>query len=116
MAFYMLLGRSGFMLNVPLASAPSTTPDHDMVRLAPTWEHGSSCGPCSRCCETIACPVLDEETGLCRGYDSFFWRYFNCGRFPSAQREIDYYVCPKWEMKPVRSEEAPRDVRPSKVA
>ncbi len=30
------------------------------------------------------------------GCESFFWRYFNCGRFPSQQSEIDYYGCPKW--------------------
>jgi hypothetical protein len=89
----------GFMLDVPLASAPHSAPVPSLVRLNPRWEHGRSCGSCSQCCEKIACPILDRETGLCRGYDSFFWRYFNCGRFPSAQREIDYYGCPKWEMQ-----------------
>ncbi|MEE8434399.1 MAG: hypothetical protein V3S64_06380, partial [bacterium] len=45
-------------------------------------------------------PVLDYETGLCQGYDSFFWRYFNCGRYPSNQREIEFYLCNKWSLKP----------------
>jgi hypothetical protein len=36
---------------------------------------------------------------MCRGYDSFFWRYFNCGRYPTEQREIEYYLCNKWQFK-----------------
>ncbi|HEX7926988.1 MAG TPA: hypothetical protein VF678_05300 [bacterium] len=90
----------GFMFDVPMVSRPHSSPVLSVVQLNPTWEHGTSCGPCARCCEKIKCPILDKQTGRCRGYDSFFWRYFNCGRFPSAQREIDYYGCPKWEMKP----------------
>ena len=43
-----------------------------------------------------ACPLLDENLGLCRGHDSFYWRYFNCGRFPSVSAELDYYNCHKW--------------------
>lgn len=90
----------GFMFDVDLTSPPHSSPVLSLVQLNPAWEHGRSCGPCSRCCEKIQCPILDKQTGRCRGYDSFFWRYFNCGRFPSAQREIDYYGCPKWEMRP----------------
>lgn len=90
----------GFMFDVAIDSPPHSSPVLSLVQLNPTWEHGKSCGPCARCCEKINCPILDKQTGRCRGYDSFFWRYFNCGRFPSAQREISYYGCPKWEMKP----------------
>jgi hypothetical protein len=90
----------GFMFDVDLTSPPHSSPVLSLVQLSPTWQHGTSCGPCARCCEKINCPILDKQTGRCRGYDSFFWRYFNCGRFPSAQREIAYYECPKWEMKP----------------
>jgi hypothetical protein len=32
-------------------------------------------------------------------YNSFYWRYFNCGRYPTSQQEIDLYECPKWIMK-----------------
>lgn len=96
---YVLQGRNGgFMLGVPLTAPPHTSVDPERVELHPTWEFGSSCGPCSRCCTKIACPVLDRDTGLCRGYDTFFWRYFNCGRFPTQQREIDYYLCNKWQL------------------
>jgi hypothetical protein len=100
MLFNLLRGyNGGFMLDVPLTAPPRSGVDPGVVELSPTWDFGLSCGPCSRCCTKIHCPVLDEVTGLCRGYNSFFWRYFACGRFPSAQREIDHYVCNKWEMK-----------------
>ena len=95
----LLKGESGYMLDVPLGAPPHSAPVPSLVQLNPTWSHGPSCGPCDRCCSLIHCPVLDRETGFCRGYNSFYWRYFNCGRFPSSQREIDYYACPKWLMK-----------------
>lgn len=94
----VLRGEATFMLGVPLGSAPQTRPARGAAVLAPSWEHGSSCGSCRRCCHVkeLRCPVLDTESGLCSGYDSFYWRYFNCGRYPSSQAEIDYYGCPKW--------------------
>ena len=108
MLVYVLQGKNGgFMLGVPLNAPPSSSVNGDRVEMQPTWEFGNSCGPCTRCCSKIRCPVLDESTNLCRGYDSFFWRYFNCGRYPSVRREIDYYLCTKWQMK-----EPPPDVRP----
>jgi len=91
---------AGFMFSVPLVAQPFRAPNRAVVQLNPSWEHGSSCGSCSRCCDKISCPVLDKATGLCTGYDSFFWRYYNCGRFPSEQREINFYDCPKWVMRP----------------
>lgn len=87
---------NGFMFAVPLTSPPISKPDQKLVTIKSSWEHGFSCGDCSLCCTKIFCPIHDKETGLCRGYDSFFWRYFNCGRFPSMQSEIDYYGCKKW--------------------
>ncbi len=103
MMFLMLRGENrGFHLSVPLTAAPSTGVDPTLVELSPTWLHGNSCGPCTRCCSKINCPILDPDSGLCRGYNSFFWRYFNCGRYPTIQREIDYYGCEKWEMRPQR--------------
>jgi hypothetical protein len=100
MSGLMLKGEGGFMLDVPLTAPPRSAPDRRIAELNGAWEHGSSCGPCSRCCTKIQCPVLDQETGYCSGYDAFFWRYFNCGRFPSKRSEIDYYACPKWVMRP----------------
>ena len=94
----VLRGEGAFMLGVPLASAPLSRPARGAAELSAAWPHGSSCGGCRRCCQvkSSCCPILEPDTGRCGGYDSFYWRYFNCGRFPSAQAEIDYYGCPKW--------------------
>lgn len=93
------------MFSVPLTSPPFSEPPDGAVQLNVHWEHGNSCGSCARCCQQsgdVICPVLDEQTRQCVGYNAFYWRYFNCGRYPSRQREIDYYGCPKWQMtKPV---------------
>ncbi len=89
---------NGFMLAVPLTSPPISTPNPKLVTVREDWENDTSCGDCSLCCDKVCCPILDKNTGLCRGYDSFFWRYFNCGRFPTVQSEIDYYGCRKWKI------------------
>ncbi len=103
-AWLILRGHNGgFMLAVPLTSPPASAPDPEIVHRSPNWKHGASCGTCTNCCSLISCPVLDEKTGLCLGYNSFFWRYFNCGRYPTYEYEIDYYDCPKWLMNPLPS-------------
>lgn len=98
----VLRGDHAFMFSVPLTSPPLTAPLPGSVQLNASWSHGRGCGSCTRCCRhggTVDCPVLDRDKGQCVGYDAFFWRYFNCGRFPSRQREIDYYGCPKWSVR-----------------
>jgi hypothetical protein len=99
----MLRKESQFMLSVPLTSPPQSKPDRKHVELAPDWQHGQGCGDCQRCCHILSlrCPVLDTDTGFCSGYRSFYWRYFNCGRYPSNAGEIEYYGCDKWRMKSV---------------
>ncbi|MCB1859181.1 MAG: hypothetical protein KDI63_12950 [Gammaproteobacteria bacterium] len=99
----MIRGEGRFMLSVPLFSPPYDVPVPGSVELRADWEHGRSCGSCVRCCQlgsSASCPVLDTEHNRCNGYLSFYWRYFNCGRFPSHQHQIDYYGCPKWKMSP----------------
>ena len=88
----------GFMLAVPLTSPPRSIPHPGTATLQPDWRPGESCGGCSNCCRAggYTCPLLDEPAGLCRGYDSFYWRYFNCGRFPSTREQVGYYDCRKW--------------------
>ena len=92
-------GSGGFLFSVPLTEPPSSGPDLNLVRLKETWPHGRSCGACSQCCDLIGCPLKDQERGRCLGYDSIYWRYFNCGRFPDSKKQLDYYGCPKWEMR-----------------
>jgi hypothetical protein len=95
----MMLSHSrAFMFSVPLASPPRSAPDRSIAAFRSDWPHGDSCGDCSNCCKAggYACPLLDEEQQACRGYNSFYWRYFNCGRYPSFAEEIGYYDCRKW--------------------
>jgi hypothetical protein len=89
-----------FMFSVPRTSPPRSAPDRLIVDFRADWPHGDSCGDCSNCCKAggYACPLLDEEQQVCRGYNSFYWRYFNCGRYPSLAEEIDYYDCRKWAL------------------
>lgn len=108
----MLRGDGSFMLGVPWSSPPLSAPPPGAVELRADWADGASCGSCNRCCRhgrQIACPILDLPSGRCLGYDSFFWRYFNCGRFPSQQREIEYYDCPKWLMRPTLRSRVSKD-------
>ncbi len=78
---------------------PLSGPDRGIVAVRQDWAHGSkSCGDCGRCCTVIACPSFDPQTHLCASYDSPFWRYFPCGRYPATQAQIDYYACPKWAL------------------
>jgi hypothetical protein len=97
----LLRTEAQFMFSVPLTSPPQTAPDRDLVKLSPSWSHGTTCGSCRQCCHVmeLRCPILDQASGFCSGYNSFYWRYFNCGRYPSRQVEIDYYGCNKWLMQ-----------------
>jgi len=94
----MLGQRRAFMFSVPLASPPRSTPDPSTAIFRTDWPHGTSCGDCTNCCRAggNVCPLLDKEQLACRGYNSFYWRYFNCGRYPSVAEEIHYYDCHKW--------------------
>jgi hypothetical protein len=99
----MFRDRKGFMFSVPLTSPPRSVPDPDKTALKSSWGEKRTCGNCTNCCRTggYACPLLDESRGLCQGHDSFYWRYFNCGRFPSVTSQVEYYECPKWVVIPV---------------
>jgi len=100
LAAMMLFDCRAFMFSVPLTSPPRSAPDRSIADFRSDWPHGDSCGDCSNCCRAggHVCPLLDEEQQACRGYNSFYWRYFNCGRYPSLEEEIDYYGCRKWSL------------------
>ena len=86
------------MFAIPLAAPPLIAPDRSRVRVRDTWhETNSACEGCSQCCTRRSCPLLDVERNRCKGYGSFFWRYFNCGRYPENAAQIRFYECQKWE-------------------
>ena len=87
------------MFAIPLTAPPESAPDLSLVRVRSDWhESHGGCNGCVQCCTRRACPLLDPERNLCRSYGSFFWRYFNCGRYPENAAQIRHYDCPKWEM------------------
>jgi hypothetical protein len=98
MAYCFLKGE--FAPALPLTAPPMSKPDLKIVQINPAWQNGDSCADCGKCCIRIGCPLREKENGHCMGYDAFYWRYFNCGRYPTNQKEIDWYECPKWIMKP----------------
>ena len=90
---------TSFMRWKDWVAPPRSGPCRDTVQVSANWPHPEeSCGECSQCCERIDCPAHEPDNGLCSMYDSVFWHYFPCGRYPGSQQQIDYYECPKWEL------------------
>jgi hypothetical protein len=87
------------MFAIPLTARPMIGPDLSRVRVRADWpENDGCCNGCIQCCVRRSCPLLDTERNQCKSYGSFFWRYFNCGRYPENVGQIRYYECPKWEI------------------
>jgi hypothetical protein len=87
------------MFTIPLTAPPMTSPDMSRVRTRTAWlGDASDCNGCVQCCIKRSCSFLDSEKNQCTCYGSFFWLYFNCGRYPENVEQIEYYECPKWEV------------------
>lgn len=86
---------------LPLTSPPMNHPDPALFRISRDWRLPSdSCGDCNRCCTFIVkCCFLDTSRNKCVSYGSLFWKYFNCGRFPSSKAMLDCCGCPKFEAR-----------------
>ncbi len=86
--------------SVPIKSAPIMEPSIDKLILQKQWQGNRyDCNGCLDCCIKAECPMIDFETRQCMSYGSFFYKYFNCGRFPANQFLIEFYGCKKWEVK-----------------
>ena len=83
---------------VALTAPPRMYTDMGKVRVKESWQgEPDNCDICdAHCCIGLKCPLLDKN-GRCLSYGSLYFGYFNCGRFPETQAQIDYYDCPKWE-------------------
>ena len=82
-----------------ITDPPKLHTDRGLVRVSAAW-HGAedNCDACLKtCCSVLKCPLFGKD-GRCAGYDSLFFNYFFCGRYPENQAQIDYYDCPKWEV------------------
>ncbi|KQC09292.1 MAG: hypothetical protein APR62_02760 [Smithella sp. SDB] len=87
------------MFLIPWTMPPMNGPDLSLVRTGSTWpDNDRGCGNCVNCCLKRNCPLHDIKRNRCRSYGSFFWRYFNCGRYPQNAKQIQFYDCKKWEI------------------
>jgi len=85
--------------SIKLSSPPLLSPALYNLTLNKSWEGNyEDCNGCVKCCAKLGCVFLEKNNKNCLIYGSFFWRYFNCGRFPENEKQIKYYNCPKWEV------------------
>ena len=82
-----------------LTDPPKLSNDRNIVRIKESWQGSEdNCDLCKlSCCAQITCPMLDN--GRCLSYDSWYFGYLYCGRYPENQSQMDLYNCPKWEMR-----------------
>lgn len=84
---------------IQITSAPMMAPDANKSRIRHDWPIADgTCNGCTKCCLARKCPLLSKNH-QCLAYGSLYWRYFNCGRYPENQKQIDWYGCPKWEIR-----------------
>jgi len=57
-----------------------------------------ACTRCGKCCNQLGCIFLvrDEEAEayICSAYETPFWYYGTCGRYPLSQPDVDDHGCP----------------------
>ena len=87
------------MYPTKLGDPPKLHTDLSLVRVRNDWPgEAGDCDICeAACCVRLKCPLLGEN-GRCMSFNSIFFNYFFCGRYPENQSQIDYYDCPKWEL------------------
>ena len=91
---------SFIVMHLPLTDRPLKHPDSDKFSISKDWPYGhESCGTCKNCCFLADCCFLDKKNNRCLCYDTIFWHYFNCGRYPASKEHLVFYDCKKY--KPV---------------
>lgn len=56
-----------------------------------------ACTRCGKCCNHVDCTFLgrtDDGQTICTVYNTFYWYYGSCGRYPLTQKDIDDHACP----------------------
>jgi len=83
-----------------MTSPPMSHTDLRWVRVKESWQgEEKNCDVClAACCAQVKCPLVGTDK-RCMSYGSLFFEYFYCGRYPETQKQIDYYACPKWEVR-----------------
>jgi len=99
--FQSFLSKNGSFIfsNLRLSSPPMKTPDSKLVRVVEDWPYESdSCGTCHNCCIVSKCIFNNNANNKCTTYNTLFWRFFNCGRFPINKEQLIFYKCKKYEL------------------
>ena len=88
------------MSSTKLTDPPRLHTDQSWVRVRDDWQGAEdNCDVCGNtCCARVECPLLGQN-GRCLSFGSWFFSYFICGRYPENQGHIDFYQCPKWEVR-----------------
>lgn len=70
-------------------------PDQVKARIA---KRRGACTRCAKCCKQYSCIFLGKDTEskeyYCKVYQTDYWYYGTCGRYPLDQRDIDDHACP----------------------
>lgn len=76
--------------------------DKDTIQAAINRRRGA-CTRCAKCCRQYNCIFLghDAETKeySCKIYQTDYWYYGTCGRYPIDQKDIDDHACPGFSME-----------------
>jgi hypothetical protein len=90
-----------------ITDAPKFYNDRRFVRIKESWNGADeNCDLCpDSCCKQLKCPMLDKSGLRCLSYDSIYFGYLFCGRYPENQSQINLYQCPKWEIRPENENE-----------
>ncbi len=89
----------------------------EMVRHQLSVRQGA-CTRCGKCCKMLQCPYLgfnkEKSTYYCSVYNTKYWIFGSCGRFPLDQQDVDDYNCPGFSFPPPAS--APLAIKPLPLA
>ncbi len=78
-----------------------------------------ACTRCAKCCKMLQCTYLAYDKGskqyYCQVFNSKYWIFGSCGRFPLDQQDIDDYNCPGFSFPPAQEAAAAPAPRPQIV-
>lgn len=70
-------------------------PEEAKARIA---QRRGACTRCAKCCKQYDCIFLGQDAEsrdyYCKVYQTNYWYYGTCGRFPLDQNDIDHHACP----------------------
>lgn len=63
-----------------------------------------ACTRCAKCCQQFDCIFLGRDAQskeyFCKVYQTNYWYYGTCGRYPLDQWDVDSHACPGFSFEP----------------